>query len=351
MATESSSTPAAEPFDYDVFTNRIAVAMAKREAIVKSWTAKSSRPREPPKTQEQIDAENAEFLRPAPAHLGLGAPIPKEYLEGDLKRKDIKSNDSLRKRLLGKQAGLQASKPRDAAEKAASAKRARKDDSSDEEEGRTSLIKSRKLKAGGKEPVNAKANSSVGNNVHPQVAAIAALKEQSTPRKKLVDYSSSEEGSRASSTGLTSQPDSTNTSSLQSIPQTAKSPSTTPVKIENPQESTTSPDESKEATSTPAKAIPANSKQSSSADSDSSDSEMETAIPQGLTADVIAPTGPSQPESNEDAEAREREKKRAKNRKKQQRKREKAKLKTEVPGQVGHQKAKDRLLDANGNQA
>lgn len=134
--------------DFDVIQNRVAVALAKRERLIKSWTASSSRPRPPPKTQEELDAEDADLFNPTPAGLGLGAPIPKEFLDGDVKRKEISTNDKLRHLFIGKRAGLQASKPRDGKEKAGSAKRGLEQESSDEDQGRSALGKAKKSKNG-----------------------------------------------------------------------------------------------------------------------------------------------------------------------------------------------------------
>lgn len=134
--------------DFDVIQNRVAVALAKRERLIKSWTASSSRPRPSPKTQEELDAEDADLFNPTPAGLGLGAPIPKEFLDGDVKRKEISTNDKLRHLILGKRAGLQASKPRDGKEKAGSAKRGLEEESSDEDQGRSALGKAKKSKNG-----------------------------------------------------------------------------------------------------------------------------------------------------------------------------------------------------------
>lgn len=134
--------------DFNVIQNRVAVALARRERLIKSWTASSARPRPPPKTQEELDAEDADLFNPAPAGLGLGAPIPKKFLDGDVRRKEISTNDKLRHLILGNRAGLQASKPRDGKEKAASAKRSLEEESSDEDQGRSALGKAKKSKNG-----------------------------------------------------------------------------------------------------------------------------------------------------------------------------------------------------------
>jgi len=144
MAPTKEKLPIAANFDE--LQARIDVAIAKREAIVKSWVDKYDTSRcAPAKTKEEIAAWDAELFNPLPSNLGLGAAVPKEYLNGDINRKDIAGNGRLRNLMLGKK-GLQASKPRDSAEKAKSIKRGFQADSSDEEEGRSSLIKSKKTK-------------------------------------------------------------------------------------------------------------------------------------------------------------------------------------------------------------
>jgi hypothetical protein len=127
--------------EFDLISNRLALALAKRESIIKSWTASSSRPTPPPKTQEELDAEDAILFKNEPAYLGVGAPIPSHFLVSEAER----NNKSLRAKFFPTK-GLKASKARDAEEKAASAKRGLKEESSDEEEGRSGLGRAKKLK-------------------------------------------------------------------------------------------------------------------------------------------------------------------------------------------------------------
>jgi hypothetical protein len=142
MASEGSrkaAIPTKEEFD--VIQNRIALALAQREALVKSWTAKSSRAGEPEKTDAELEEEDAILFRPEPPYLGVGAPIPSHFLVSDAER----NNKSLRAKFFPK-GGLKGSKTRDAEEKAVSAKRGLNAESSDEEEGRSSLGKAKKQK-------------------------------------------------------------------------------------------------------------------------------------------------------------------------------------------------------------
>jgi hypothetical protein len=127
--------------ELDVISNRIAIALAKREKLVKSWTALSARPKEPEKTQEELDAEDAALFRNQPPYLGVGAPIPSHFLVSDAER----NNKSLRAKFFPTK-GLKGSKSRDEEEKAASAKRGLIDESSDEEGGRSSVGKAKKRK-------------------------------------------------------------------------------------------------------------------------------------------------------------------------------------------------------------
>jgi hypothetical protein len=127
---------------FEVITNKIAVAVAKHEAVVQGWIAKSARANERRKTQEELEAEDAALFRPQPPRLGLGCPVPSQFLKNDAES----STKELRAKFFPSKT-LKASKARDAEEKAASAKRGLKDQSSDEEEeGRSSLGRAKKLK-------------------------------------------------------------------------------------------------------------------------------------------------------------------------------------------------------------
>lgn len=126
---------------YDIITNKIAVALARHDAVVKGWTAKSARSQEPRKTQEQLEAEDAELFRPQPPRLGIGHPIPAHFLKTDAET----GNKDLRAKFFPSKS-LKASKARDAEEKAASAKRGMRDQSSGEEEGRSGLGRAKKQK-------------------------------------------------------------------------------------------------------------------------------------------------------------------------------------------------------------
>ncbi|KAE8449675.1 hypothetical protein EG329_007450 [Mollisiaceae sp. DMI_Dod_QoI] len=142
MATEGLSKSAKQAKeDFAVLSNRLAVAFAKRESLVKSWIASSSRPQPPAKADEELDAEDSALFRNQPPYLGVGAPIPSHFLVSEAEQ----NNKSLRAKFFPTK-GLKASKTRDAEEKAASAKRGLREESSDEEEGRSGLGRAKKLK-------------------------------------------------------------------------------------------------------------------------------------------------------------------------------------------------------------
>lgn len=369
-----------EMADIAAIQNRVAVALAKRERLIKSWTASSSRPRPPPKTQQELDAEDADLFRIEPPTLGLGAPLPKEFVDGDVRRKEISGNDSLRRLLMGKKAGLQASKPRDSNEKAGSTKRTSKEESSDEEEGRSALGKAKKSKTGTNSPMKypvAKEEAKTAikevknilweikpaaqDDIQPAIRNIVApgprvlsqktFKPQFRPavttKKCLVDYSSDD--------GDVSEL--TNKASIGSTPQKAlfkiPSPYDIPEDSVNPPANTLSKSASGLRSKTSSK--------SSKTSSDSDQSELETAIPMSLTSDVVAPVSLSLAKNNLSDEA-----KRAKKRQKRARRKEKEQqLKmlaqsqtsgmtqmqavTSTTGLGVSKKLKDRLLDANGN--
>lgn len=183
---------APQPSEADIILNRANVALAKSQRLVASWL--------PPRTEEEVknaiteeemEKEEQEMFTPVPElyvrnsnlstraehqclykdRLGLGAKVPNDFKDADMKRQNSSSNDLLRRQLLGKdrskvqnngvhrqgdQRGLGGvlhvgSKPRPAP-----AKRKVEDVSSDEEGGRSSVGKRKHLetaKATGNEEV------------------------------------------------------------------------------------------------------------------------------------------------------------------------------------------------------
>lgn len=154
MATEDDheKNPAVSKEKFDFIMNKVAVAYAKHEEIVNGWMAKWGHPVKPQKTMEELAAEDAILFRPQPSRSAATPIIPAKYLVKGAERYD----KDLRAKLLPTK-GLHASKARDNEEKAASAKRALNEQSSDEEEGRSGLgrAKKRKVKPAVLEPADA----------------------------------------------------------------------------------------------------------------------------------------------------------------------------------------------------
>ncbi|KAL8791086.1 MAG: hypothetical protein Q9213_000293 [Squamulea squamosa] len=152
----------AQPSEADIIFNRANVALAKSQRLVASWLPPRTEDElKNAKTEEQIEKEEQEMFTPVPEVLGLGAKIPEDFKDWDLKRQKLSSNDLLRRQLLGKdhiksqnkysqgQASLLGtgsvpgfgSKPR-----LVPARRELEDGSSEDEGGRSSLGK-KKLKS------------------------------------------------------------------------------------------------------------------------------------------------------------------------------------------------------------
>lgn len=306
MAQETSTTKNPSQARVDALHAVFDVANAEQEAKVRSMLAKNGW-RYTPKSKEEEEAEDADLFAPQVPNLGLGFPIPKQFLDGDFKRKDIASNDKLRQLITGKKGGFQASKPRDAQEKAGSAKRGLKAESSDEEEGRSALGKAKKTKTSVDEAVStlpswmqakilghdSKSATKVDSShvavqeskplfkgepksEQPKASLQVPKKLKNVTRKKpLVDYPSEDEDERSS------------TSSLKKGQKT-KAPLASAFDI--PDDSVNPPAKPLGAKIQSVKQV-ANSKTSSTTTSGSdSGSEMETVIPTGLTADVIPRT-------------------------------------------------------------
>lgn len=374
-----NSTKMPVAVDFDIIQNRVAVALANRERLIKSWTASSSRPRPPPKTSEELDAEDAELFRVEPPHLGLGAPIPRGFLDGDARRKEMSSNEKLRHLIMGKKGALQAGKSRDAQGKAGSTKRDLKKESSDEEEGRSGLGRPKKLKSNinflardttakdqprqeDKEEIKQGRRQAVAQDSKHAVERVApegqnagtdhvtrpnskqvlcrqkhmiprVLKEQTMVSKKpLVDYSSSEEED-------TARP---NLETMKSPPKLQAQPPAQPVQ---PASKPSSASSSTQSSTEPA--------------SESEPSDMEIVIPQGLTPDIL----PTALNSRPAADNTKREKKKLRKARKRERERQERKAISAGPLNGGTEKLvraqaslgghslklKDLLRDANGN--
>ncbi|KAL8663410.1 MAG: hypothetical protein Q9202_003929 [Teloschistes flavicans] len=158
---------APQPSEADIILNRANVALAKSQRLLASWLP--PRPKEElesAKTSEEIEKEDQETFTAIPEVLGIGAKIPEDVTNGDLKRQKLTSDEMLRKQLLGRdhatlrhkgaqgqrdriglgRAMLAGSKPRPTQTK-------RKEDciSSDDDGGRSQLGKRRPREVGERE--------------------------------------------------------------------------------------------------------------------------------------------------------------------------------------------------------
>lgn len=123
--------------ELDVISNRIAVALAKREGVLKSFSTTRSLAR---KTDQEQDVEESSLFRPEPPNLGLGAPIPSQFLVSEAER----NNKTLRERFFPKKA-TRDSKPQNEDRNVKTNKKLA-EESSDEEEGRSGLGRAKKQK-------------------------------------------------------------------------------------------------------------------------------------------------------------------------------------------------------------
>ncbi|KAL8715073.1 MAG: hypothetical protein Q9220_001030 [cf. Caloplaca sp. 1 TL-2023] len=153
---------APQPSEADIIFNRANVALAKSQRLVASWLPpRTDEEARKTKTEEEIEREEKEMFVPVPEVLGLGAHVPDDMKDGDLKKQKLTSDDKLRKQLLGKDyaklaknpkhihdgrgvtghVGPMGSKPRPTLEK-----RNVDEGDSDEEGGRSSLGKQKRRK-------------------------------------------------------------------------------------------------------------------------------------------------------------------------------------------------------------
>ncbi|KAI9786217.1 MAG: hypothetical protein M1839_007627 [Geoglossum umbratile] len=85
----------------DIIQNRINVALAKSQRLVASWLPPPASTANTKSAQEIQEEEDAQFT-PIPPRLGLGAPVPKEFADGDAKKqKELILNDKIRRKMMG----------------------------------------------------------------------------------------------------------------------------------------------------------------------------------------------------------------------------------------------------------
>lgn len=131
--------------------NQIDALLAKNRAIVESWGLGEVAVVQ---TKEERDAEFKQLRQNEPPNLGLGCPVPQEWLDEDGEKR---TGSKWQATTLRRNMGLQASKPRNAAGRPAAASGEAGGDSSEEEDvGRSGLgkVKNAKRGNGGRKPEN-----------------------------------------------------------------------------------------------------------------------------------------------------------------------------------------------------
>ncbi|KAF2803871.1 uncharacterized protein BDZ99DRAFT_575926 [Mytilinidion resinicola] len=146
----------AVPSEADVVYNRMAVVHAKHQRLIASWLPpKTPEELANAKSEEELEREEKAIFAAVPEVLGVGAPIPKDIADGSFKRKNLSSNDKLLTQLLGNKAAKAHLKSKQASKHAAPTQKLtskpvkglpRQEDSEDEEEGRSSMFKSKRHK-------------------------------------------------------------------------------------------------------------------------------------------------------------------------------------------------------------
>ncbi|KAH8820439.1 hypothetical protein F5884DRAFT_764086 [Xylogone sp. PMI_703] len=204
--------------ELDVISNRIAVALAKREGVLKSFSASRSLPR---KTEQEQEAEEIALFRPEPPNLGLGAPIPSQFLVSEAER----NNKTLRERFFPKKT-LKDSKAREE-EKVNRTLKKPVEESSDEEEGRSGLGRAKKQRTSvtsvSKEPkVEVKPSvESKSTGIEEQDKDVKPSPNVTTPEKQLNSISRVNQASPESASSMTLSNGSTDGPSHQNISSTS----------------------------------------------------------------------------------------------------------------------------------
>ncbi|KAL4758447.1 DUF3245 domain-containing protein [Aspergillus foveolatus] len=89
--------------DTDVIINKANIALARSQRLVASWLPAAPATGETnAKTDAELQKEEEEIFTAVPETLGLGAPLPTKAADGSWNRRELDSNDELRRQLLGR---------------------------------------------------------------------------------------------------------------------------------------------------------------------------------------------------------------------------------------------------------
>ncbi|KAF2133328.1 hypothetical protein P153DRAFT_274312, partial [Dothidotthia symphoricarpi CBS 119687] len=141
--------------DGDVLTNRLSIGLAKHQSLLASWMgpAESTPNSNTAALTSQDEKEDDDLNANVFGHdrLGVGGILPKDIADGSFTRRLPTSNDKLLEQLIGKKrakahiaAKLEAARPNAKPQKFGKPDPVKKEESEDEEEGRSSAFKSRR---------------------------------------------------------------------------------------------------------------------------------------------------------------------------------------------------------------
>ncbi|RDW67114.1 DUF3245 domain-containing protein [Aspergillus mulundensis] len=89
--------------DTDIILNKANIALARSQRLVASWIpAAPATEADNAKTDAELQREEEEIFTAVPETLGLGAPLPSKAADGSWNRRELDSNDALRRQLLGR---------------------------------------------------------------------------------------------------------------------------------------------------------------------------------------------------------------------------------------------------------
>ncbi|KAL7276929.1 hypothetical protein RUND412_000073 [Rhizina undulata] len=185
---KSSANPPTKDSSGDVIQARISVSIAQARRLVSSWLPPPT-PEEilATRSDEQLAKEDEEMFKPMPPRLGLGAPIPKDFLDGDSKTsKEFTSNDKLKRKLMGRKAAATSDKAKFSVAAHCLSKpmprtNATGEESSDEDEGRSSLGKSKRRKVKAEEQADEQADENETSDQGAFVSSKPSASPKSSP--------------------------------------------------------------------------------------------------------------------------------------------------------------------------
>ncbi|KAL4746246.1 hypothetical protein BDW72DRAFT_210600 [Aspergillus terricola var. indicus] len=89
--------------DTDIILNKANIALARSQRLVASWLpAAPATAENNAKANAELQKEEEEIFTAVPETLGLGAPLPTKAADGSWNRRELDSNDDLRRQLLGR---------------------------------------------------------------------------------------------------------------------------------------------------------------------------------------------------------------------------------------------------------